>query len=145
MVDPVDTTVADDDSPLEAVVVGGVTAVTLTVAFGLMFLGVPWFWVAFPVGFGGVLPMALGLVRLYERRQESESAEPADDPIATLRERYARGELSDAEFERQVEQLLETESPDERTAERLREARHEHGIDADGAQATESTRERDYE
>jgi len=145
MVDPVDTTVADDDSPLEAVVVGAVTAVTLTVAFGLMFLGVPWFWVAFPVGFGGVLPMALGLVKLYERRQEAAPAEPADDPVATLRERYARGELSDAEFERQVERLLETESPDERAAERLREARREHGTDVDGAPAAESTRDRESE
>ncbi|MFC7082277.1 SHOCT domain-containing protein [Halorussus caseinilyticus] len=33
----------------------------------------------------------------------------ADDPITELRARYARGELTDAEFERRLERLLETE------------------------------------
>src|SRR6056297_3162124 len=33
-----------------------------------------------------------------------------NDPLAILRERYARGELTEAEFERRVERLLETES-----------------------------------
>lgn len=32
-----------------------------------------------------------------------------DGPIAELRARYARGELTDAEFERRLERLLETE------------------------------------
>jgi len=144
MADPAVTIEADDDSLLGAVV-GGVTAVTLAVAFGLMFLGVPWFWVAFPVGFGGVLPMAMGLVKLYERRQASAPAEQVDDPLATLRERYARGELSDAEFERQVERLLETESPDERTAERLQESPSENGVGTDSERVSESVRERDSE
>ncbi|WP_135828043.1 SHOCT domain-containing protein [Halorussus halobius] len=36
------------------------------------------------------------------------SAEPAD-PLAELRSRYARAEIGDAEFERQVEKLLATE------------------------------------
>lgn len=35
-----------------------------------------------------------------------------DDPLATLRNRYARGEIDDAEFERRVERLLETEDVD---------------------------------
>jgi len=107
---------ADAGEDLETVVAGGVTMLTLLVAFGLMFAGVPYFWVAFPVGFGGLLPAALGATRLYGRRGETDS-EPTsedDDALATLRERYARGELTDAEFERQVEQLLEAE--DVRTA-----------------------------
>ncbi|WP_324665128.1 SHOCT domain-containing protein [Haloarcula sediminis] len=101
---------AEDQDALETVIAGGVTALTLTTAFGLLFAGVPWFWVAFPVGFGGLLPMAMGATRLYQRRQESggQSADE-DDALATLRDRYARGELTDAEFERQVERLLETE------------------------------------
>jgi len=101
-----------EDRPIEQLVSGAVTALTLTVAFGLLFAGIPYFWVAFPVGFGGVLPMALGAARLYERRQESAAADTADDemdPIATLRERYAAGELTDEAFEQQVERLLETE------------------------------------
>ena len=41
---------------------------------------------------------------------ESVRAEQsADDPIDELRARYARGELNDAEFERRLERLLETE------------------------------------
>jgi len=101
----------DEDDDLETVVAGAVTMLTLTIAFGLMFAGVPYFWVAFPVGFGGLLPMAVGAARLYRRRQETDGrpASEDDDALATLRERYAQGDLTDAEFERQVERLLETE------------------------------------
>lgn len=38
-----------------------------------------------------------------------QSGNVGDDPVEQLRERYARGELSDAEFERRLERLLETE------------------------------------
>ncbi|MBX0287207.1 SHOCT domain-containing protein [Haloarcula salinisoli] len=108
--------VEDEDEDLEIVVAARVTTLTLAVAFVLMFAGVPWFWVAFPVGFGGVLPTALGATRLYQRRHPADSRPTTDedDALATLRERYARGELTEAEFERQVERLLETE--DVRTA-----------------------------
>lgn len=34
---------------------------------------------------------------------------PNEDPVARLRMRYARGELTDQEFERRLERLLETE------------------------------------
>lgn len=102
-----------DDTPLQSVVAGGVTFLTLAVAFGLMALGAPYFWVAFPVGFGGALPLAVGLVRWYESRdpdRHSTGDSETDAALADLRERYARGELSDEEFERRVERLLETES-----------------------------------
>jgi len=53
----------------------------------------------------------VGAARLYRRRQETDGrpASEDDDALATLRERYAQGDLTDAEFERQVERLLETE------------------------------------
>ncbi|MDS0261501.1 SHOCT domain-containing protein [Haloarcula sp. S1CR25-12] len=107
----VDAERPDEDDSLTAVVAGAVTTLTLVVAFGLLFAGVPWFWVAFPVGFGGVLPMALGATRRYERRRADDRrpVSDEDDALATLRDRYARGELTDEEFERQVETLLETE------------------------------------
>lgn len=35
-----------------------------------------------------------------------------DDPLATLRDRYARGEIGDVEFEQRLERLLETEDVD---------------------------------
>ena len=44
---------------------------------------------------------------------EDETPDPAaDDPVETLRDRYARGELTDEEFEARVERLLETEDVD---------------------------------
>ncbi|KOX95110.1 hypothetical protein AMS69_04450 [Haloarcula rubripromontorii] len=110
--------------PLSAVVSAVVTAVTLGVAFGLLALDVDWFWLAFVVGFGVVLPAAVGLVE-YDRRSDSRPATTDRDgeteaALATLRQRYARGELSDVEFERRLERLLET------TAVSV-ESRHETG------------------
>ena len=40
----------------------------------------------------------------------TDPAEPMVDPVDHLRERYARGELTDSEFERRLDRLLETES-----------------------------------
>ncbi|WP_425498491.1 SHOCT domain-containing protein [Haloprofundus halobius] len=40
----------------------------------------------------------------------SSSTAEETDPLVTLRERYARGELSDETFERKLERLLETET-----------------------------------
>jgi uncharacterized membrane protein len=116
----------DDESPLEEAVSGAVIALTFLVGFGLLAAGVPYFWVAFPVGFAGLLPMALGLAKLYRRRAESgteRARTESEEALEELRQRYARGELTDEEFEQQVERLLETESvSDARTfAERERE------------------------
>lgn len=44
------------------VVAGIVSLCTLGTAFGLFAVGIEAFWVAFPVGYGGLLPIALGLV-----------------------------------------------------------------------------------
>src|SRR6056297_212368 len=92
----------DEETPLEQTVAGGVMALIFVVGFGLLFAGVPYFWVAFPVGFAGVLPMALGLVKLYQRRQDSGDTPDSEteDALDALRQRYARGELTDDEFER---------------------------------------------
>ena len=105
----------DDDPPLVQAVSGVVMALTFLVGFGLMFAGVPWFWVAFPVGFAGLLPAAIGLARWYERSWSvsEPTASPEERALEELRERYARGDLTDEEFERRVERLLETESIDD--------------------------------
>lgn len=42
----------------------------------------------------------------------------AERPIAELRDRYATGEIDEAEFERRLDRLLETEDLDERPVER---------------------------
>jgi hypothetical protein len=91
-----------------------VTGVTLIVALGLLAAGVDWFWVAFPVGFGAVLPAAVAAAR---DRAEERSGTDEGDALATLRERYATGELDEAAFEARLERLLETEpGPDSVTA-----------------------------
>ena len=65
----------------------------------------------------GVLSAELGSESDNERE---ESTEASTDPLETLRDRYARGEIDDVEFERQVEQLIETEDGlDEVTEERF--------------------------
>ncbi|WP_256392207.1 SHOCT domain-containing protein [Natronoarchaeum rubrum] len=52
----------------------------------------------------------------------STDSDDEDDPLETLRGRYARGELTDEQFERKLERLLETETiedvEDRRRAER---------------------------
>lgn len=124
------------DSPLEAAVAGVVTTLTLLVAFGLLAVGYPFFWVVFIVGFAGILPTALALASYYQE-QDATSADDAEersdteDALETLRERYARGELTETEFETRLETLLETESVDEARAyaagERIRGANSTYG------------------
>jgi uncharacterized membrane protein len=103
-----------DETPLQQLVAGVVIALIFLVGFGLLAVGYPWFWVAFPVGFAGVLPAALAVVKWYEMRQAEQVADTTPDELesalATLRRRYAEGEIDEAEFEQRVERLLGTES-----------------------------------
>lgn len=99
--------------PAVAAVPGAVTTVTLAVAFGLLALDVGWFWVVFPVGFGGVLPLSLAAARGRSGR-DGDASPPSDDEsgtdverrLRTLRGRYVQGELGEEAFEREVERLL---------------------------------------
>jgi Predicted membrane protein (DUF2078). len=99
-----------DEDTLNMIAAGVVTTVTLLVGFGLLAAGVSYFWVAFPVGFAGVLPLTIGVLRFYRENNNTSNQTSKEDPITTLRERYANGELTDEEFENQVEKLIETES-----------------------------------
>jgi len=148
----------EEETPLEAVAAGAVTFLTLAVAFGLMALGNPYFWVAFVVGFGGGMPLAVGLAKWYESKHERERSSRSrtgdsetDAALADLRERYARGELDDEEFEARVERLLETESISDAKsfANRQRDAESADGYDRDSAArrgtSTESDEERGRE
>jgi uncharacterized membrane protein len=103
----------DEESPATEAVAGVVTLVTLLAGFGLLALGWPYFWVAFPVGFGGLLPAGVAVAKWYAAGSEGkgDSVTPElEAALAELRERYARGEVDEMEFERRVERLLETES-----------------------------------
>ncbi|ERG89507.1 MAG: putative membrane protein (DUF2078) [halophilic archaeon J07HX5] len=100
----------DDQGPsLESVVGSLVIAATLILAFALLAAGWEWFWIVFIIGFGGALPTAPTLVAWYESRSGSSSTDEPD-PLETLRNRYARGDIDEAEFERRLDALLETES-----------------------------------
>lgn len=97
--------------------VAGLTTLSiLAVAFGAMALGVPYFWVAFPVGFGGVLPVVIAYSARRDREADPAAAgagpatESGDEALDALRRQYAQGRLTDAAFERRVERLLETET-----------------------------------
>lgn len=104
------------DDPVVGVVAGVVSAGVLLVAFGALALGVEAWWLAFPLGYGGVLPLSVGLARWRAAGRASAvptvggaSAPSTDDEeagLATLRRRYAAGEIDEEEFERRVETLL---------------------------------------
>lgn len=54
---------------------------------------------------------------IREAREERDGSATSTDPVEELRQRYARGELGDREFEQKLEAILEMESldPDDRT------------------------------
>ena len=111
---------------------GVASMLVLTVGLAALFLDQSWFWVVFVVGFAGIVPLVAVL-----SKDDDESGEPSETPhngaetteesrteaLETLRERYARGELTHDELERKLEALMETESPEqaEQRVERERE------------------------
>ena len=104
-----------ETSPLETLTTGVVTLVVMGVAFGALALGNPWFWIAFPIGFGGLLPLSLEFVRRWEPRGENRTrriirTDSDGSALSVLRDRYVRGHIDEREFETRVEVLLETES-----------------------------------
>lgn len=89
---------------------------TLGAGFVAMVAGMPYFWLIWVLGFAVVLPI-LGIL-FPEDEADSELAEDerdadvSTDPLISLRDQYARGDLTDEEFERKLDRLLETESPE---------------------------------
>ena len=102
---------ADSSHPLAPVVSTAVTTGTLLVAFSLLALGVDSFWVVFVVGFGGILPVSLGLLehKATDRSAHGAGTTESETALDELRLRYARGEITHEEFEQRVEELVETE------------------------------------
>ena len=104
----------DDQGPsLESVVSSLVIAATLILAFVLLAAGWEWFWIVFITGFAGVLPMVPTFVAWYKNKTSKTSQSVSTDergPLETLRNRYARGDIDEAELERRLDALLETET-----------------------------------
>jgi uncharacterized membrane protein len=111
---------------LRANAVGVVSMLVLGLGFVAMAANVEGFWLVWVLGFAVVVPVVSMLTggdenrrsrsgRSRSRERQStgdDERETVDDALATLRDRYARGELSDEAFERKLEALLETETPE---------------------------------
>jgi len=108
-----------DESTETGDIVGALTAVVAvaTLPVGVLALFFASFEVAivvFVVGWFLLTPLIpiLGeelLPALGGASEDADATDEAADPMAELRSRYARGELGDEEFERQVEKLVATE------------------------------------
>ena len=112
------------ESPLERArsdIVGIVSMLVTGIFLAALFTGQSW-WLPFMlVGYIVVVPITAILfgdeddIKEWvedEDRSASDRKTESDrqDALETLRDRYARGELTDEQFERKVEQLLETET-----------------------------------
>jgi uncharacterized membrane protein len=126
--------------------VGVLSTLVLGLGFVAMAANVEGFWLVWVLGFAVVVPIVSALTGEDEERERSRSRprsresaarerrsagerDAVDDALATLRDRYARGELSDEAFERKLEALLETETPE--AARDVVERRRERGATAE--------------
>lgn len=92
-------------------------AIVLPAVFFTTFVVAPAIALAVYLRLGGdmeTLLEALGRPDAIQRSEDTETTPTTTevDSLTTLRERYARGELTDAEFERKVDRLLQTDSPE---------------------------------
>ncbi|MFC6904069.1 SHOCT domain-containing protein [Halalkalicoccus tibetensis] len=105
---------------------------TLVIVLPLLILEAPWLLaLAMLLGAGywwqtGRNPVSATLDAVRGDEEPPASREPPagartadDDPLVVLRDRYARGEITEEEFERRLDRLLATE-PDELDRERDR-------------------------
>lgn len=109
-----------DQSPLERAEDNVTELVTLAVTgFWLVALvtGQEWWLAALLVGYVVVVPLTELLYGDTDEEEDIEETDPApssdtsdETPLERLRRRYADGELTDEQFERKLERLLETET-----------------------------------
>lgn len=121
-----------DDEDWRERAVAVTTFLVLGAGFVAMFLEVSWFWMVWVLGFAVLVPMLAVLLGVENEDDEEAITESAGqttrdagdtaapeyrgaddsgaDALETLRERYARGDLTDEQFERKLERLLETET-----------------------------------
>ncbi|MFC7176541.1 SHOCT domain-containing protein [Halosegnis marinus] len=89
----------------------------LGAGFLALFAGYPYFWAIWVIGFAVVLPLVSILLGLDDEEEEpDDDVEEGEDALDALKRRYADGDLSDEEFERRLERLLETENREDAAA-----------------------------
>jgi uncharacterized membrane protein len=106
-------------------------SLVLGAGFIALFAGFNFFWMIWVFGFAVLLPLIGSLTGEGDEDEtdiERDSHQPTEhsddattDALATLRNRYARGELTDDQFERKLDALLETEHPESAAEWRSRE------------------------
>ncbi|WP_311170492.1 SHOCT domain-containing protein [Halobellus ordinarius] len=121
---------ADSDDRVVAATALVVLGAGLGSLFGVPLLAAVDFWLIFVIGYAVVVPLVSlfrgrrsrdGRVERPGRDSETEgqhaaegsAGEDVDSALSRLRERYASGELSEEQFERKLEALLETETPED--------------------------------
>ncbi|WP_435115030.1 SHOCT domain-containing protein [Halolamina sp. C58] len=117
---------------------GIVSTLVTAVWMGALFTNQDWWLAAMLVGYVAVVPITAMLFddddeeewldeAIDDRVSNRSSDEHEETPLETLRRRYAEGELSEAQFERKLDQLLETETMEdaEEYARRERETERE--------------------
>jgi len=148
-----ETPFADADDPVVSAVALLVLGAGLGSLFGVPVLTAVEFWVIFAIGYAVVVPLTsllrgraddaeadgsrrrqVGTERVADADDRPE--ESVDTALDRLRDRYVRGELSEAQFERKLETLLETGTP--------ADARERLDRTADSA-ARDGTAEREFE
>jgi uncharacterized membrane protein len=116
--------------------IGIVTLLILGAGFVALFAEIDYFYVIWILGFAVVVPIVAMLFdedddthaheRTYEdttttreaendntsTASQSSSSTATQDALSILRERYASGDLTDEQFERKLDRLLETETPE---------------------------------
>lgn len=115
-------------------------SLVLGAGFVAMFADFDFFWMIWILGFAVFLPLigavtgksgdeSAGTSVEHDTRSPNEHSsadtDPTSDALATLRDRYARGDLTDEQFEHKLDALLETESPENAAEWRTRDQRRE--------------------
>ncbi|MFW6376642.1 MAG: SHOCT domain-containing protein [archaeon] len=96
---------------LEDLLVPLIAVVTLPIGILLFVVGMETVAIAtFVIGWFLLVPVLAILGDTLS--SETDESATGEDPLEVLRERYAKGEISESAFERQVEQLLATEDLD---------------------------------
>ena len=155
-----DEGLADSDDLVVGAVALLVLGAGLGSLFGLPILAAVDFWIVFVIGYAVVVPL-VALLRGWRSETEMSTRESGatrrsattdvdrtdadDEALTRLRDRYARGDLSEEQFERKLEVLLETETP-ENARERAERSRTDAEIDPRGvrgeAERDDAQRER---